>query len=214
MMSSRALVVHAQTADEIGAAFHAREALVDLFLASDLIDEREAFRGVPADVEAYRRALPVDTLVLEALAVHRTLAIAKTDANGARAFLARDVGVGPAEVGKDVFDDLGGGLGGNAKEACYLVDDLALRVGVIGECRLIKQGHGRGERDRALRAGPEGLPAVKLAVCHPFLLFKSFNTPDHGPYAIRGKVIKAKSCRPRYDPARFVAHSGAAPCWP
>ena len=67
--AAAALIIDAQTGDEIDAAFHTGETLQHpLFLAAQLVDQGETFRGIAAEIEAHGRAFPINLLRLGILA--------------------------------------------------------------------------------------------------------------------------------------------------
>src|ERR1700761_3191173 len=57
-----ALIIDAQSGDEIEAAFHAREALEQAMVLAQVVDQGKTFGGIGPDIETHRWALPVDLL--------------------------------------------------------------------------------------------------------------------------------------------------------
>ncbi len=84
-----------------------REALVDFLAVVEVVDQHEHLVGVAAQVEADRRAGPVDRPLPLHLVEHLALAVAQADADRARSLAARDIGVGLALVLQNVFEQLG-----------------------------------------------------------------------------------------------------------
>ena len=153
-MSSRAVVVQAEAADEIQAALDARESLEQSFGARQVVDQGETLRRVAADVEADRRTLPPHRAGFAALADQRALAIAQSDADRAGAFLALDVGVRLAVLVERLLQHVGQSLGALAEQLLRRRDDLAAREGVLvalarrGALRRARRIAGDGQRDQ------------------------------------------------------------------
>src|SRR5690348_10091743 len=78
-----ALIIDAQAGDEVEAAFHARKALEQAFVLTQVVDQGEAFGGVGAHIEAHRWPLPVDLLGFARLAHQPARAIAQPHHEGA-----------------------------------------------------------------------------------------------------------------------------------
>src|SRR6266581_2437034 len=156
-----ALIIDAGAADEIEAAVDAGEALEDVLGLGQVVDQDEDLRGVGAEVEADRGALPIDLLAAAALQRQHAVAIAQADADGAGELLALDVAVGPALVLEGLFDDLGQPLGRFAKEVGGgLEDRLLVDFGfAAGRVIAVLQA-----RRRTARQGRGTAPATSPAV--------------------------------------------------
>src|SRR5687767_11786109 len=85
-------ILGGEAADEIGVALGAGEALEQLLAVVEVVDQHEHLVGVAAEVEADRRAGPVDLAVALDLVVHRPRAVANAEDERAAGFLAGDVG--------------------------------------------------------------------------------------------------------------------------
>src|SRR5215472_1739320 len=87
-----ALVVDAQSGNEIEGTFHAREALEQAAIFAKVVDQSEAFGGVAADVKAHRRPLPIALHGFALLADQPARTITQADNKGGGAFIALDIG--------------------------------------------------------------------------------------------------------------------------
>ena len=116
---------HAEAADKIGGAVDAAEALVDRAGVRQVVDQHHGAGAFAADVQADRRALPVDLQIAGILGVEHALAVAQPGDEGAAGLLAEDVAVRQAPVADRLLDDLRQPARHRAEEVVAGVDDFA-----------------------------------------------------------------------------------------
>src|SRR6476620_3123807 len=85
------LKIDPEPADHVGRSLDADEMVENLRRRNDVIDEDQGPRPVAANVEADRRALPIDLLLRAVFQIERALAIAQPPHEGGRGFLADDI---------------------------------------------------------------------------------------------------------------------------
>src|SRR5579871_1512400 len=93
----------AEAANEIGGAGNADKALKDRIDAGHVVDQDHSARAVAAEVEAERRALPIDLQVAGITRIEGAFAITKPDRDRARRFLAQNVTVWLTPLAEGLF---------------------------------------------------------------------------------------------------------------
>src|SRR3546814_10324122 len=94
-----------KAADEIEVALARREALEQLLAVVEVVDQHEHLVRVAADIEADRRAGPIDRHLAFDLVAEHPRSVAQPDDERARSLTPGDISVGLALILEDVLDN-------------------------------------------------------------------------------------------------------------
>ena len=130
---------HSETADKIGRAVDADEALVDRLRGRQAVDQHHGTRALAAEIEAKRWALPEHLQIAGIFGVEPAFAIADADPERAAGLLPKHITVWQTPKAARFLYDFGKTARNRAEEAMAGVDDfnggiligLRLRVGVL-----------------------------------------------------------------------------------
>ena len=103
--------------------------MVEILAVIEIIDQDEGVGGIATDVEADRRAGPIDFALALDLVVERARTIAQADHEGARRLAPGNIGIGLALILEDLLDNAGQALGPLAEHAFGRADQIIFLIG-------------------------------------------------------------------------------------